>query len=227
MGLKDIIPAEIHDDELANEITKLVKMLRPATMLEIGSSSGEGSTQAFIRGMQERGADTGMLYCIEASRPRFERLKKNVAHMGDAVKPYHVTSVRDDEAMSDGEVRRFFGLLTGLVKLPVLDIGEDRIISWHEDELNNVAEMDTPRDGIRQIMAENDIDIFDMVLIDGSPFTALAELALVHGAKIIVLDDIMAFKTFEVHQRMKRDREYRMYKTNETLRNGYSIWIKK
>jgi len=221
MSLREIIPAEINEDALAHEITKLVKIFKPKTILEIGSSSGEGSTQAFIKGITDSD-----LFCIEASQPRYEKLVENVKEY-PFVHPYHTTSVRDDESMTEGEVRQFFGLLNGVLDLPVMEIGEERVLKWYENEHIIVDEMKTPRDGIRTIMRENSIERFDMVLIDGSPFTAISEMKLIYGAKVIVMDDIMGLKCLETHARMKQSRDYMLYKTNTTLRNGFSIWIRK
>lgn len=222
MTLRDIIPPEIKDDELSQEIIKLCRTFKPETALEVGSSTGEGSTQAFIEGI----AGHGTLYCIEASKPRYEQLVQNTA-MHEWVKPYHTASVRPDESMTRREVSLWFGLLDGLINLPVMEIGEERVIGWLDNEDDIIDDTGTPRNGIRRIKKENDIDVFDIVLIDGSPFTAMAELALVYGAGIIIMDDIMGVKCFEAHHRMQRDRHYRLYKENKHLRNGYSIWIRK
>lgn len=226
MSLSDIIPPEINDDELADEITKLVKIFKPKVILEIGSSSGEGSTQAFIRGISSIPEQPCVLYCIEASDVRYKNLVKNVMQY-KFVKSYFTTSVKDEESMSVQEIKHFFGLLTGLIDLEVLEIGEERVIKWLEDEQQNIDNMQTPRDGIRRIKKENEIDVFDMVLIDGSPFTAMAEMSLVYGSSVIIMDDIMGLKCYETHMRMKKDKNYMLYKENKILRNGYSVWIHK
>lgn len=48
--------------------------------------------------------------------------------------------------------------------------------------------------GIQKIKRENEIDFFDVVLIDGSEFTGFVELSEVYGAKWLLVDDINTFK---------------------------------
>src|SRR3954470_16361851 len=89
--LNQIIPPEVIDDPFYRAILNLARTARVKTVLEIGSSSGEGSTDAFVRGLREN-PNRPTLFCMEVSRPRFEALAARYA--GDAfVKPYRASSV--------------------------------------------------------------------------------------------------------------------------------------
>ncbi len=51
--LENIIPPEIKNDAFYHTIYRLAKTEAISTILEIGSSSGEGSTEAFVLGAGE------------------------------------------------------------------------------------------------------------------------------------------------------------------------------
>ncbi len=70
--------------------------------------------------------------------------------------------------------------------------GVERVVGWLKQDLEYVQSSDVPKNGIELIKRENNIKDFDMVLIDGSEFTGMAELTLVYGARFILLDDINA-----------------------------------
>ena len=47
------------------------------------------------------------------------------------------------------------------------------VLGWLRDDLRTVAENGLSRDGIRLIKEQAGVDVFDLVLIDGSEFTGL------------------------------------------------------
>jgi hypothetical protein len=51
--LNRLIPPEIKNDEFYTAIHKIAREEDIKTILEIGSSSGEGSTEAFVIGLRE------------------------------------------------------------------------------------------------------------------------------------------------------------------------------
>lgn len=52
--LNRLIPPEIKNDEFYTAIQELARKENIKTVLEIGSSSGEGSTEALVRGLPEK-----------------------------------------------------------------------------------------------------------------------------------------------------------------------------
>src|SRR3954469_21074440 len=104
--LNQIIPPEVKDDPFYFAILRLARTARVKTVLEIGSASGEGSTEGFVRGLREN-PNRPTLYCMEVSRPRFEALRDRYA--GDAfVKAYNVSSVPPEAFPDEAEVTRFY-----------------------------------------------------------------------------------------------------------------------
>jgi hypothetical protein len=167
-----LIPPEIKDDELYSCILRLSREAPLANVLEIGSSSGGGSTEAFVTGLRHN-PGSPRLFCMEVSIPRFE------------------------------------------------------VLGWLRQDRNYIAEQGVPENGIRRIRVEHGIELFDMVLIDGSEFLGVAELNEVYGAGIIVLDDVNGYKNYYNYQRLRDDSAYWLVQENLALRNGFAIFIRR
>jgi len=75
-----------------------------------------------------------------------------------------------------------------------------------------------------QFLKKNQINVFDMVLIDGSEFTGEVELNFVLGSKVIALDDINTFKCYNAFKKLSADSNYVLKHSNSKLRNGYAIF---
>ncbi len=213
-----LIPPEVTNDEFFDLIQRLAKRRDVTTILEIGSSSGEGSTAAFVRGM-DRNPNQPTLYCIEMSAPRFVALKRRYAARND-VRCYNVSTVPTEKLPSRGEVAAFYERYdTGLNRYPLAEV-----LQWLEQDLEYLHKSQVPTQGIRLIKQENGIDRFDLVLIDGSAFTGAAELEEVCGARIILLDDVNDIKNFGNYRRLSSDPQYRLISENWKLRNGYAAF---
>ena len=74
-ALSQVIAPEIKSDEFYQLIKHLSATERLDTVLEIGSSSGEGSTEAFVTGLSQN-PGSPKLFCIEVSKPRFSELQQ-------------------------------------------------------------------------------------------------------------------------------------------------------
>lgn len=212
------IAPEIKDDEFYAVIAELAATAPVQTMLEIGSSNGEGSTSAFVAGMHLNPMQP-MLFCMELSRPRFEELSRRFA--SDAqVKCYNVSSVPVETFPTDQQVTYFYMEHdTKLRKVPLPEV-----LRWLRQDRHYIAQRGQNRHGIREIKAENGIERFGMVLIDGSEFSGSAELEEVYGADLLLLDDTCTFKNFHNFQRLSADPNYRLLATNPELRNGYAVF---
>jgi hypothetical protein len=218
--LDDIIPAEIRDDAFYRAILRLAATEPIRTILEIGSSAGEGSTRAFVEGILQNPARP-RLYCMEVSEVRFGSLRKTYeAH--DFVRPFHLSSVPVRAFPAPEEVERFYREhATNLNHFPL-----ERVLGWLQADLDYLAAPGKDTEGIRLIREAEGIDRFDMVLIDGSEFTGRAELKEVLGASLIMLDDINVFKNYENYHALKADPAYRLEEEDWALRNGYAIFRK-
>src|ERR671928_19705 len=76
--LDHLIPPEIKDDEFARVIEEVGATPGVHEILEIGSSAGEGSTAAWIRGAR-RNPDRPRLHCMEVSLERYAALVEHWA----------------------------------------------------------------------------------------------------------------------------------------------------
>ena len=217
-ALEEIIPAEIKDDEFYHAIRNLAETENLRSVLEIGSSSGAGSTEAFVSGLKLN-SNNSTLYCMEVSRARFAELQKRYAKDG-FVKCYNVSSVSLQQFPSENEISDFYRTVsTALNNYPLA-----MVLGWLQQDMEYVETSGVPADGIQRIKRENNIETFDLVLIDGSEFTGSAELEEVYGARIIILDDVNAYKNYFNYRRLKFDSNYVLVAENWSLRNGYAIF---
>ena len=216
-GMNDslLIPAEIKNDELYDRIVATILMFSSEikTVLEVGASSGDGSTEAIVSGMSV--LQDKVLYTIEASPARFASLSERYKHL-DWVKPLNGSSVRIDEYMSKGSLELFHKLTPSQLN----EYSVETVLSWYKDELTSIEEWGIPMGVMEGIKP-------DMAILDGSAFTGYAEYLNVIGAKIIILDDIFDIKHYHSHQALRKNDYYECLFCNLTLRNGYSIWVKK
>ncbi|MBV5340875.1 MAG: glycosyltransferase [Deltaproteobacteria bacterium] len=217
----DIIPPEIINDEFYFLIKRLVVDDKINTILEIGSSAGGGSTEAFVQGIESK-VRKPHLYCMEVSLPRYEALKQRYAAY-PFVHCYNVSSVSRTAFPTEKEVTLFYKHIpTNLNTYPL-----EQVLGWLRHDVDYIATSGVPENGIQLIKQQHDISMFDMVLIDGSEFTGSAELELVYGARWLLLDDITTFKNYQNYQRLKNDPNYEIHHENRQLRNGYAVFRKR
>ncbi|MEM9214751.1 MAG: glycosyltransferase [Cyanobacteria bacterium P01_F01_bin.150] len=216
--LNNIIAPEIKNDDFYQAIQRFACDPSVKTVLEIGSSSGQGSTEAFVKGLRKN-PNSPQLFCMEVSKPRFESLKSHY-ESDSFVHCYNVSSV-DLEAFPDPlQVEQFYhSKQTPLNQYPV-----EQVVGWLQQDVNYVRNSGVSANGIQLIKKERNIERFDLVLIDGSEFTGEVELEQVYGSKFILLDDICTYKNYNSHHRLLNDPNYVLIEQNIALRNGYSIF---
>lgn len=216
--LNQIIPPEIKNDEFYFLIQKIAREEHIKTVLEIGSSAGGGSTEAFVTGLREN-PDKPLLFCMEISKPRFQALRETYRN-DSFVKCYNVSSVSIEDFPSEEAVSAFYQTTkTSLNNYPL-----DQVIGWLQQDIEYVKNSGVPSDGIERVKQSNNILNFDLVLIDGSEFTGTSELNKIYGAKFIMLDDINAFKNYDNYQRLVNDPNYVLVKENWSTRNGFAVF---
>jgi hypothetical protein len=217
-NLDRLIPPEIKDDPFYSAIERYAAHPTIRTILEIGASSGEGSTEAIVHGML-RNPGKPTLFTLEISIQRFEALRARYAS-NTQVNCYNASSVPLDGFESEDRVREFYGRTpSALNKYPL-----ERVIGWLRADVEYVRENGIDTDGIERIRREHGIDRFDIVLIDGSEFTGRADLERVYGARYLLLDDINSLKNLENVERLSRDPQYILTGADLTLRAGCAIF---
>lgn len=209
---------EIKDDAFYDVIVRIASRPDIRQILEIGSSTGDGSTEAFVKGMAQN-SSRPKLYCIEAAKDRFEILQKRYAG-NSSIRCYNVSSVGLAGLPTEEQVSNFYRLSPTVLN----DAPLDTIFGWLRGDLAAMKGGDLTLDGIALIKRESGVETFDAVLIDGSEFTGRAELDEVYGAKVILLDDINAFKNHYNCQRLMFDPSYRLTDGDVGLRGGYAVF---
>ncbi|WLT33237.1 hypothetical protein [Geothrix sp. PMB-07] len=216
-GIESIIPPEIKGDEFYAAILELASTVEARHILEIGSSSGQGSTDAFVRGIARNPARP-QLHCMEISKTRFAALRDH--HAGNPqVKVYNASSVPAAELPSADQVAQFYRDQTTKLN----DYPLEQVLGWLEADRAYMSDAVIP-DGIRHILTQIGVASFDLVLIDGSEFTGEPELERVYGAAWILLDDVNAHKNFRNYHRLRQDPAYRLVREDWQVRNGFAIF---
>lgn len=223
----DIIPPEIKNDNFYFSIINIISSdLSIKNIIEIGASSGEGSTEAIIIGnlkRKEQNPNKINIFSLEVCTERFNRLK---ARYDSSKCPYfhplNMSSIALNEFPNKEEIIKFYTTTkTSLNNYPI-----DLVLSWYDKDKEYIIKNAIPQNGIEYIKNNYKIETFDLALIDGSEFTGKSELDKIYGSKYILLDDINAYKNFETHQRLKNDSNYKCIIEDYKTRNGYSIFIK-
>ena len=216
--LSQVIAPEIKADAFYEIIRHLSATETLEAVLEIGSSSGEGSTEAFVAGLAQN-PGSPKLFCIEISKPRFQKLQETYKSY-PFVHCYNRSTVSIEQFPKPETVATFYHEVpSGLRKFPL-----PLVLDWLRQDVQYVRESGVEAGAIEQIQADHGIDTFDMVLIDGSEFTGAVEYALIRGARLILLDDTNTFKCYNVRQTLLNDPMYDLVADDQELRNGYSVF---
>lgn len=213
-----LIPPEIKNDEFYVAIAKIAREGEIKTVLEIGSSSGEGSTEALVKGLLNN-PNQPQLFCLEISKTRFEALQKRYESY-NFVHCYNLSSVSLEEYPNEQEIINFYQQTPTNLNYYELE----RILGWLRQGIEYIQHNNIQGQGIQKIKQKHNIDYFDLVLIDGSQFTGKIELNEVYGAKYICLDDTNTFKNYHNLKRLVDDSSYKSIADNLKLRNGYAIF---
>lgn len=212
-----IHPPEIFNDVFYHTLVKTIQCNDEINYaLEIGSSTGEGSTAAFFEGLKNK--PNKKLICIEGYKPAFDQLRKKYERE-DWIECLNVFS--DSEFMSDDEIVQYFKSTTKSYNLPY-DI--HFCINWVKEIEQYRIDNDISNDGIKRAILNNGIP--DIVLIDGSPFTGYQEYNLLKEVKHIFIDDIDDIKCFKVWKELESNPNYALRWIDTQLRNGGAYYEK-
>lgn len=216
--LDRLIPAEISRDRFWRAIADVAATPGVEEILEIGSSSGSGSTEAFVAGAL-RNPQRPRLHCIEVSRSRYAALVERWKDH-EFVHAYNVSSVPLERFPSAEEIERFYRDVRSRLRRTPLPT----VLEWLRLDVDYLRASGLSRPGIAEIKARHGITTFDAVLIDGSEFTGRAELDEVYGARFLLLDDIRTYKNWHNVRRLEADAAYRLVRKSRWLRNGFAIF---
>jgi hypothetical protein len=222
-ALDRIIPAEVTNDRFYRWLQRVASTPGVRTILEIGASAGEGSTEALVSGALRNPGGPPEIHSIEVSTVRFaalvERWKDYPFHHA-----HHVSSVPIENFPTAEEVTRFYRTVRSRLRNNRLE----KVLGWLQLDMDYLrAHPELAVAGIRRIRDQVGVGVFDAVLIDGSEFTGRAELEEVYGARWILLDDTRSYKNWENHARLKADPRYKRVAVSRWRRNGWAVFQRK
>ena len=216
--LDRLIAPEIKDDPFYLWIRRVAATPGVRQILEIGSSSGAGSTEAFVAGALAN-PERPTLHCMEVSRARFRALAERYRSLG-FVRCHNVSSVPIEAFATMADVDAFRRRVWTRFRF----VRRELVQAWLEQDLAYLRREGLSGHGIRQVREAAGLPAFDAVLIDGSEFTGRAELEEVYGARFLLLDDVRAFKNYDNCARLLRDPAYRLLARSRWLRNGFAVF---
>jgi hypothetical protein len=127
-----IISPEVLNDDFYEVLETLATRSELNTFLEIGSSSGEGSTKAIIEGVLSRSNfENVQLHCLEISKIRFEKLSKKYNHLS-FVKIHRLSSVGPESFPTAREIKDFYRRIPSALNIYPLT----EILSWLKKDID-------------------------------------------------------------------------------------------
>lgn len=218
-SLDRLIPPEIRDDALADVLRRIAANPEVRTILEEGSSSGSGSTDALVRGALENPGGPPDLHCLELSTPRFRELVDRHGHRG-FVHCHNVSAVRSARFLGPDEIRGFCAGFRPWLRRR----SPGRYMEWLRQDRDYAVASGADGDGIRALKDRLGLEAFDAALLDGSEFAGRAVLEDLEGTGLLVLDDIRSLKNHGNYRRLRRDPDYALVERSWFLRNGYAVF---
>lgn len=219
-GLDRLMAPQVRNERFYRALRRVAATPGVRTVLEIGASSGGGSTEALVAGALANPAGPPRVHSIEISTARFAALVERYRSC-PFFRGHNVSSVPATSFPTEEEVTRFYREVRSKLRNNRLP----KVLGWLRQDLAYLAEHpDLDVDGIRLIRARAGVDAFDAVLIDGSEFTGSAELEEVYGARFLLLDDTRTFKNWANARRLREDPAYRRVASSYWTRNGWAVF---
>jgi hypothetical protein len=225
-----LIAPEITNGTFFDLIQDISSRKDVVNIIEIGSSSGEGSTRALVESLSKVLDDPKSVHCLEVSKERFEKLS-NYLKIDSRFIAHRISSVMISDFPEFEFIENFHKKTNSKLNKYHLDT----IKSWYEKDiayLRNNPEL-VPKNsmnisvgGIEWIKDKYNLEKFDFVIIDGGEFSGFREFEYVKGANFIALDDVNSFKCHQAFKALEADSLYRCVDSDLNDRNGWAIFQK-
>ena len=225
-GLDIVLVGQIKGDEFQATLKHLASLKDVKTIIEIGSSTGAGSTAGIAEGMKKNPSNP-QLHAIEFSKRRFARLARRYRNRKD-IHCHNCVTVTPSDFLNSSDIAEFStkyapDFYPGASTKQV----EREFNELLAESIDYISQNALPENGIKTIKDKYGISNFDLAFIDGGPFSGDAELEQVMGAKYIAFDDIYDLKNYKGHMRMMANPDYEMICYSELLRAGFSVFKRK
>ena len=220
--LDTIIDPEVHQNtQMYHVIQQYLKTVPVHTIIEIGASSGGGTTEALIQGVLNgcTPPQEVKMASIEVSRTRFGNLATRYEHV-PFFTPYNTSSLPLSRFPTADQVREFCRT-TG-----VFGDGYEGVIDWLEADVKYVKDNHFDENGIARIKADFEVETFDLACIDASEFLGWQEFLELPGCNAYILDDIHVHKNYLSHRALLNHPEYVLL-FEEKTRGGTSLFCKR
>ena len=218
--LDRILPPQVKNDSFYRAIIKVAATPGVRTILEIGASSGGGSTEALASGALRNPDSPPQIHSIEISIARFSEFTARWKGF-PFVHGHNVSSVPAESFPTVEEITRFYRD----VRSKLRNVRLEKVLGWRKQDLEYLAQHpELSVHGIRRIKDAQRIAMFDAVLIDGSEFTGRVEMEEVYGTRFLMLDDTRSYKNWDNLRRLEQDPAYRRVKKSRWTRNGWAIF---
>lgn len=203
------------NSEFGDVIYQTIKNNNYCVNLEIGSQDGGGSTQAFLKAMDEIDCSNKSLYCIEIRADYQEKIKQNIENRD------YVYCAGSIITYNDFLPKNFDTDVWNSPYNKITRHGYDEVKSWYERDVEWLK-------NIKNTLFTKfpNIPSFDAVFIDGGEFNGYSEYSLLkEKAKCFILDDCFnAFKCKQVYEELKSSLKWKLVKENPNFNNGYAIF---
>lgn len=206
------------DNPLYMMLFQLASTQNVRHILEVGSSSGEGSTRILAKAIENLNAT---LYCLEAQPERFQALQALYADNPQVITfPY--LSVYPPQFPTVAAIHSHWQQGESILKR----YAREEVMQWYEGE-KALAEQSPPVSGIEHIQSTYQIDHFDLVLLDGAEFLGLQDYQAVKAADLVVLDDTLSYKNQAVFAELMADPQYYLLYSFDRWGHGCAAFKRK
>ena len=221
-GLDAIIDPEVNQNTRSYYIIQeYLKRVPVSTVIEIGASQGNGTTEALIKGIlnsPSKGKGV-MMASIEVSKARFKLLKERYLNI-PFFTPYNTSSVTLDKFPNEEQVAKF------IRKTGVHGGNVEEVLKWLRQDIKYVTDNGFNENGIQKIKDDFNVKSFSFACIDGSEFTGEAEFNELPDCDAFFLDDTAVYKNWVPHRTLEKDQNY-VKLFQEDIRGGSSLFCKK
>ena len=145
LGRSDLdyaIAPEVHNDGFAELIAEIASRSDVRVAIDVGASSGGGTTEALFEGL--RNHDSRALVALEISAPRYENLRDRYGNF-PWVFALHESSVGLDSFPDAEEVSSFIRMNGGV---SLYGTTESEVLRWLEQDRSYIGRLRLPCNGI-------------------------------------------------------------------------------
>lgn len=218
--LDRLLPPQVKNDGFYRALIRVAATPGVRTILEIGASSGGGSTEALVNGALRNPDGPPAIHSIEVSLARIGAFRERWRDFS-FVHGHNTSSVPRESFPTPEEVTRFYRT----VRSKLRNVRLEKVLHWLQLDLDYLAEHpELSAHGIRRIKEAAGVGVFDAVLIDGSEFTGRVEMEEVYGARFLMLDDTRSYKNWDNLSRLEKDPAYRRVRKSRWTRNGWAVF---